>query len=63
MYALGCCVKRAVFKAHPGKNSFIRATLAPVNDRSENRLSWSDILTLVALVIGGLALARVLLAH
>jgi hypothetical protein len=60
-----CCqlgVKRAVFKVQP-KNGFIRSTLCPVNDRRELRLTWGDLLTLAALVIGGLALARVLLAH
>ena len=56
-------VKRAVFKVQPGKNGFIRTTLCPVNDRRELKLTWGDVLTLAALVIGGLALARVLLAH
>ncbi len=56
-------MKRAVYKVQPSKNGFIRSTLCPVNDRRELRLTWGDLLTLAALVIGGLALARVLLAH
>jgi len=56
-------VKRAVLKVQPTKNGFIRATLCPVNDRRELKLTWGDLLTLAALVVGGLALARVLLAH
>ena len=56
-------MKRAVYKVQPTKNGFIRSTLCPVNDRRELKLTWGDLLTLAALVIGGLALARVLLAQ
>jgi hypothetical protein len=56
-------VKKAVFKASPSKNGFIQGTLAPVNDKREGRFGWGDIVTLIALTVGLLALARVILTH
>jgi hypothetical protein len=56
-------VKKAVFKGVPSKNGFIQTTLAPVNDKNEGRFGWGDVATLIALIIGLFALARVLLKH
>jgi hypothetical protein len=56
-------VKKAVFRAESGKNGFIRATLTPVNDKNPTKFGWWDMITLAALIAGGLALARVLMAH
>jgi hypothetical protein len=56
-------VKKAAFKTSPSKNGFIQGTLAPVNDKREGRFGWGDIVTLIALTIGLLALARVILTH
>jgi len=55
-------VKKAAFKS-PGKSGFIRAILTPCNGKQDARFGWGDILTLMALVIGILALARIILAH
>jgi hypothetical protein len=62
-YANRTRVKKAVFRATPGKNGFIRTTLTPVNDKNCVKFSLWDMFTLGALVVGGLALARVLMAH
>jgi hypothetical protein len=56
-------VKKAAFRISAGQRGFIQATLAPVQDRREIKFGWGDVLTLAALVIGGLALARLVLAH
>lgn len=56
-------VKKVVFRAEPGKNGFIRSTLTPLSNRRELKFGWWDMVTLAALVVGGLALARVLMAH
>jgi len=56
-------VKKAVFKTGPAKNGFIQGTLAPVNDKQEEKFGWGDIVTLIALIVGVLALARVVLTH
>ena len=55
-------MKKAV-KTGPARNGFIQRTLAPVNDKAEGRFGWGDIVTLIALIVGLLALARVVLAH
>jgi hypothetical protein len=62
-YAKPTTVKKAVFKATPGKPGFIRAMIAPCNEKQEPRFGWGDIITLMALIIGILALARIVLAH
>ncbi len=54
---------RAIFKAGPKKGGFIRTTLAPVNDKSDDRLGFLDVAMLLALVGGGIAIMRYLLAH
>jgi len=56
-------VKKASFKAEPARNGFIRTTISPVHDDHEARFGWCDILMLVALIVGVVAVARVLLAH
>jgi len=62
-YAPSGGVKKASFKSGPSKNGFIQGTLAPVNDKQEGRFGWADIVTLIALTVGLLALARVVLTH
>jgi hypothetical protein len=61
--ALSGGVKKPIFKAGSSKNGFIQGTLAPVNNKHEGRFGWGDIVTLIALTIGLLALARVVLTH
>jgi len=56
-------VKKAVFRAETGKNGFIRTTLTPSHCKNDPTFGWWDMLTLIALIGGGLALARVLMAH
>jgi len=56
-------VNRAIFKAGPKKGGFIKTTLAPVNDKSDDRLGALDVALLLALVGGGIAVMRYLLAH
>jgi len=54
-------VKKAVFRAESGKGGFIRTMLAPVNDKREPRFSWFDLAMLLALIIGAVFLARLVL--
>ena len=56
-------VKKVVFRAEAGKSAFVRGTLTPVSSKQEVRFGWWDMVTLAALIVGGLALARVLMAH
>ena len=56
-------VKKVIFRAEPGKTGFVRGALNPLSHRHETRFGWWDMVTLAALVLGGLALARVLMAH
>jgi hypothetical protein len=56
-------VKKVVFRAEPGKTGFIRGTLTPMDHKQQVKFGWWDMVTLAALVAGGLALARVLMAH
>ena len=56
-------MKKAAFKVAPGKSGFIRAILSPCNEKRDVRFGWGDVVTLMALVIGILALARIVLAH
>jgi hypothetical protein len=56
-------VKKAGSKGAPSKNGFIQATLAPVNDKNEGRFGWGDVVTIIALITGLFALARLLLKH
>ncbi len=55
-------MKKAVFRAEPGRG-FIRSTLAPVNDRKTSRFGLVDVLMLLALILTGLAIARILVAR
>jgi hypothetical protein len=56
-------VKKVVYRAEPGKTGLIRSTFTPIDHKHEVRFGWWDMITLAALVVGGLALARVLMAH
>jgi hypothetical protein len=56
-------VKKTAFKTAANRHGFIEATVAPVGDKHECRFGWGDILTLIALIVGILALARVVLTH
>lgn len=56
-------VKKVVFRADPGKTGFVRSTFTPLDHKHQVKFGWWDMVTLAALVAGGLALARVLMAH
>lgn len=56
-------MKRALFKLDAGKGGFIRTTLAPISERGVPRLGAMDVLMVLALVVGAVAVARVLVAH
>src|SRR5207237_4302917 len=56
-------VKKVVFRAQPGRDGFIRSTLTPLQQKQQTRFGWWDMVTLAALIVGALALARVLMAH
>ena len=56
-------MKKAAFRLTAGTKGFIHTTLAPIQDRIEPKFGWSELITLTALIVGGLALARVMLAH
>jgi len=56
-------MNRAIFKAGPQKGSFIRTNLATVSDKHDDRLGVLDVVMLIALIGGGIALMRYLLAH
>jgi hypothetical protein len=56
-------MKRATFKLVPAKGGWIRTTLSPINDKHEARFGFMDLTMFLALTIGTVALARVLLAH
>jgi len=54
-------MKRASFQLHTDRG-WLRTTLAPVNDRRETRFGIVDILMLLALVLGTMGIARILIA-
>ena len=56
-------VKKVFYRAEQGKTGFIRSTLTPIDHKHQVRFGWWDMVTLAALIVGGLALARVLMAH
>ncbi|HZR19719.1 MAG TPA: hypothetical protein VFE51_20710 [Verrucomicrobiae bacterium] len=56
-------MKRADFKVLPGKGGWIHTTLAPVNDKHSSSFGLTDIVMLSALVLGVIAVARLLIAH
>jgi len=56
-------VKKAAFRVTQGKSGFIRTILTPCNEKRDAALWVGDVVTLMALVIGILALARIILAH
>ncbi len=52
-----------MFKTDTSRSGFIRSTLAPIDSKKEARFGLLDIVLLVGLVLGVLALMRLLLAH
>lgn len=58
-------MKRAssVFKVHPDKAGWIRTTLCPVNDKHDSSFRVLDIIMFLALVLGTVAIARMVIAH
>jgi len=56
-------MKRADFKAVPGKSGWIHTTLAPVNEKHSSVFSVADMMMLTALVLGVITVARLLIAH
>jgi uncharacterized ion transporter superfamily protein YfcC len=56
-------VKKAVTKVGRGKAGFIRNTIAPVHDDHDTRFGLVDVMMIVALIGGTVAIARLLLAH
>lgn len=56
-------MKRAEFRANPGKDGWIRTTIAPVNDKESGTFGLTDIVMISALVFAVVALARVLIAR
>jgi len=56
-------VKKAAFRVTQGKSGFIRTILTPCNEKRDARFGWGDVVTLTALVVGIIALARIVLAH
>ncbi len=56
-------MKRALFRVDAGKGGFIRTTLSPINERTGPRLNVLDVVMVLALVLGAVAVARVFIAH
>jgi hypothetical protein len=56
-------MKRALFRVDAGKGGFIRTTLSPVNEKSGPRLHVLDVVMVLALILGAVAVARVLVAR
>jgi len=55
-------MKRASFRIHPDRG-WLRTTLWPINNKDALRFGPLDICMLVALVLGTVAVARILIAH
>ena len=56
-------MKRATFKARPGKGGWIHTTISPIHDKHEARFGAMDILMFIALVAVTIGVARFFLAH
>lgn len=56
-------MKRASFKIHPDRTGWIRTTLCPINDKHEATFGVVDIVMFVALVLGVMAVARIVIGH
>jgi len=56
-------VKKAVTKGGRSKAGFIRSTVAPVHDDHDTRFGLVDVMMIVALIGGTVAIARFFLAH
>lgn len=57
------CMKRADFKVLPSKGGWIRTTIAPVNDKHSASFGLTDVVMFSGLVLGVIAVARLLIAH
>jgi hypothetical protein len=55
-------MKRAGFQLH-SERGWIRTTLAPVNDKHEARFGVIDVVMFLALILGTVGIARLLIAH
>ena len=62
-FALPTYVKKASFKLTPARGGWIRNTISPVHDKTEAKFGLIDIVVLISLVVGTVAVARVFLAH
>ena len=56
-------VKKAVTKGGRSKAGFIRSTISPVHDDHDSRFGLVDVMMIVALIGGTIAIARFFLAH
>jgi hypothetical protein len=56
-------MKRAGFKLQPDRGGWLRTTLCPINDKHESTFGAMDVCMFAALVLGTLAIARLLIAH
>jgi hypothetical protein len=56
-------VSRILFKADAGRSGFIKSTLAPIDSKNEARFGLFDVVLFMGLVVGVLAIVRLLLAH
>jgi hypothetical protein len=56
-------MKRAGFKLSPEKGGWLRTTLYPISHKDDFHFGAIDILMLAALVLGTVAVARLLIAH
>ncbi len=56
-------MKRAFFKVQSDKAGWIRTTLRPVNDKHDATFRVLDIVMFLALVLGTVAIARLVIAH
>lgn len=56
-------MKRAGFKVLPDRGGWLRTTLWPINRKNEAGFGPMDIFMLMGLVLGTIAVARVLIAH
>ena len=56
-------MKKAVTKGGRSKAGFIRSTISPVHDDHDSRFGLVDVMMIVALIGGTIAIARFFLAH
>jgi len=56
-------MKRASFKIQPDRQGWLRTTLWPISAKQNVRFGPLDVFMLLALVLGTVAVARLLIAH